>query len=333
MLNQNQLARVDLNLLVLFETVFQERHVARAAARLNLSPSAISHGLRRLRQLLHDPLFLRHPRGVVPTERAVALAAQVTSALAQVRQMVAAAEPFDAARSARRFTIGAPDGVDAVALPPAIAAIRRAAPGVDLGIKDLQPRDAIAALDARDVDVALYPLDDVPARCVDRPLYDEDFVVAMRAGGERRATLSAEAYCAGQHVLVSKRGDPHGFVDEVLAAHGLRRRVVLTVPSFLWALAMIADSDLLAALPRSFVRVHGPRFGVVAAEPPVPLGRFRILAVAARAAMADAGVAWLMDVLEGSAPRAPPRRRRPRHEPRARLAARAAARAANPFRS
>jgi DNA-binding transcriptional LysR family regulator len=310
MLNSDQLARVDLNLLVLFETVFEERHVARAAARLSLSPSAISHGLRRLRELLHDPLFLRHPRGVVPTERAVALAAQVSSALAQVRQVVAAAEPFDPSRSARRFTVGAPDGIAAVALPPAIAAVRRTAPGVDLSIRELQPGDAIAALDAREVDIALHPLDDVPARCVARALFEEDFVIAMRAGRASPKTLSAEAYCAAQHVLVSQRGDRHGFVDEVLATHGLTRRVVVTVPSFMWALAMLAETDLLAAVPRSLVRAHGARFGVVAAEPPVPLGRFRILAVATQAAMADAGVAWLMDLLESVAPQ--PRRARQR---------------------
>ena len=72
MLNQIDLSRIDLNLLVLFEIVFQERHVGRSAERLHLSPSAISHGLGRLRTLLGDPLFLKTPKGVVPTERASA---------------------------------------------------------------------------------------------------------------------------------------------------------------------------------------------------------------------------------------------------------------------
>ena len=77
MLNKTNLARIDLNLLVLFETVFEERHVARAAMRLHVSPSAVSHGLGRLRRLMDDPLFLRQPKGVVPTERAKLLAAQM----------------------------------------------------------------------------------------------------------------------------------------------------------------------------------------------------------------------------------------------------------------
>ncbi len=73
MLNQTHLSRVDLNLLVLFSVVLEERHVARAAGRLNLTPSAVSHAIRRLRDLLNDPLFLRTPKGVVPTARALEL--------------------------------------------------------------------------------------------------------------------------------------------------------------------------------------------------------------------------------------------------------------------
>src|SRR5262245_5314747 len=123
MLNESDLSRVDLNLLVLFEAVYEERHVARAARRLHLSPSAISHGLSRLRRLLHDPVFLKHPKGVVATARAEALAEPIGRVLAHARQVVASADPFDPRRSPRRFTIGAPDGIAAVALPAALALI------------------------------------------------------------------------------------------------------------------------------------------------------------------------------------------------------------------
>src|SRR5688500_1119224 len=111
MLNKTDLARSDLNLLVLFETVLEERHVGRAAERLKLSSSAVSHGLTRLRRFLNDPLFLKTPKGVVPTARATELAAPIAEILAHVRSVIATAEPFDPAKSTRRFTIGAPDGV------------------------------------------------------------------------------------------------------------------------------------------------------------------------------------------------------------------------------
>ena len=132
MLNEIDLSRTDLNLLVLFETVLEERHVGRAAKRLNLSPSAVSHGLGRLRRLLNDPLFLKNPKGVVPTARANELAEPVADLLSRTRRVFASAEPFDAVTSTRRFTIGAPDGVLAVVLPPLLANLRRLAPGIDI---------------------------------------------------------------------------------------------------------------------------------------------------------------------------------------------------------
>ena len=121
MLNRTNLARIDLNLLVLFEAVLEELHVARAAARLHVSPSAVSHGLGRLRRLMNDPLFLKQPKGVVPTERARQLATPVADILARAREVLENTEAFDARRSRRRFMIGAPDGVSAVLLPPLLA--------------------------------------------------------------------------------------------------------------------------------------------------------------------------------------------------------------------
>ncbi|WP_157672651.1 LysR family transcriptional regulator, partial [Chelatococcus daeguensis] len=125
MLNQIDLSRADLNLLVLFEAVLEKRHVGRAADTLNLTPSAVSHGLGRLRRLLNDPLFLKTPKGVVPTARALELAAPVADVLARARRVIATAEQFNPTTSTRRFIIGAPDGVSAVFLPPLLAELGR----------------------------------------------------------------------------------------------------------------------------------------------------------------------------------------------------------------
>ena len=99
MLKEIHLSRVDHNLLVLFEAVLQEGHVGRAAAQLNLTPSAVSHGLGRLRRLLDDPVFLRTPKGVVPTARALDLAGPIAEVLAGARRVLASAQPFDPATS------------------------------------------------------------------------------------------------------------------------------------------------------------------------------------------------------------------------------------------
>ena len=308
MLNETDLSRADLNLLLLFEAVSEELHVGNAAARLNLSPSAVSHGLGRLRTLLNDPLFLRTPRGVVPTARATELAAPIADVLTRVRSIISTAEPFDPATSTRRFVIGAPDGVSAVVLSPLLARLRQVAPSIDLGVRQLLPtpdessperawRSALADLEARAMDLAIIPFDDIPARFQTRTLYEEDFVVGMRAGHAFGDEPTVARYCAMEHLVVSQTGDAYGFVDRVLADQGLSRRVALTVPNFMFALAVLAETDLISALPAKFVAMYGPRFGVVGLKAPLPLGHFRLNAVASKAAMMDLGPAWLFELL------------------------------------
>ncbi|MER8523657.1 LysR family transcriptional regulator [Mesorhizobium sp. M1076] len=308
MLNRIDLSRADLNLLVLFEIVLDERHVGRAAERLNLTPSAVSHGLGRLRRLLNDPLFLRTPKGVVPTARAMELASPIADILARVRNVISTAEPFDPAHSTRRFTIGAPDGVSAVFLPPLLTELRGAAPGMDIGVRQLLPapgetsperawRTVFSDLETGAMDIAVIPSGHIPTRFHARSLYEEDFVIAMRAGHAFADDPTLERYCEMQHLVVSFTGDPHGFVDEVLATRGYLRRIALTVPSFMFALAVVADTHLISALPRRFVAMHAARFGVVSLDAPLPLTNFQLNAIAPRAAMADAGLAWIFNIL------------------------------------
>jgi DNA-binding transcriptional LysR family regulator len=313
MLNDIDLSRTDLNLLVLFEAVLKERHVGRAADRLNLTPSAVSHGLGRLRKLLNDPLFLRTPKGVVPTVRATELAGPVADVLAGARSVISTAAPFNPASSTRRFTVGAPDGASAVVLPPLLTRLRKRAPGIDISTRQLLPtpgetsperawRLALADLEARAMDVAIIPFDDVPARFHRRGLYQEDFVVAMRTGHPFAKAPTLDHYSEMQHLVVSHAGDAYGFVDEILARRGRSRRIALTVPNFMFALAVVAETDLITALPRRFAAMYVPRFDVVTVEAPLPFGRFRLTAIAPKAAMMDAGVAWFFNVLAEAEP-------------------------------
>jgi DNA-binding transcriptional LysR family regulator len=298
MLNEIDLSRADLNLLVLFEVVLEEGHVGRAAERLNLSASAVSHGLGRLRRLLNDPLFLRTPKGVVPTARATELAEPIADILARARKVVASAEPFDAARSTRRFTIGAPDGVSAVILPPLLAHLRRAAPRIDISVRELHPDASVLAhLDTRTIDIGVVPLDDIPARFVQRTLYEERFVIAMRAGHPFARAPTLANYCRMLHVLVSLTGDPHGFIDDAISKRGLSRRIAVTAPNFMFALAIVAQTDLVAAVPNRFVSANAGRFGVASRPAPLPLPCSRIRVVAPKVAMMDAGLVWLFEAI------------------------------------
>jgi len=246
----------------------------------------------------------------VPTARATDLAEPIADVLARVRSVISTAEPFDPARSTRRFTIGAPDGTSAVFLPPLLAELRQSAPGINISVTQLFPppgetsperawRFAFAELEAHAMDIAIIPMDHIPARFHYCCVFEEDFVVAMRAGHLFADDPTLERYCEMQHLVVSHGGDPHGFVDNVLATQGRSRRVALTVPNFMLALAVIAETDLISALPRRFVAIHAPRFGVVGLDAPLPLPNFRLNAIAPKVAMMDAGLAWLFDRIAG----------------------------------
>ncbi|MBC7992545.1 MAG: LysR family transcriptional regulator [Rhizobacter sp.] len=308
MLNEIDLSRVDLNLLVLFDTVREAGHVGRAAEQLHLSASAVSHGLGRLRRLLNDPLFIRNPKGVVPTERAMQLAGPIADVLARARSVLASAEPFDPARSTRRFTIGAPDGISAVLLPRLLDQLRDRAPGVDIGVRQLMPapgeyaperawRSAFTDLETRAMDIAVLPFGEVPPRFHAGSLYEEDFVVVVATGHPFARSVTLDRFCEMRHLVVSGSGDAHGFVDQVLAEHGRERRIALTVPNFMFALSIVAETDLVCALPRRFAAMHAARFGIVNLEAPLPMGRFQLHAVTPKAALMDAGLKWLFELL------------------------------------
>jgi DNA-binding transcriptional LysR family regulator len=311
MLHEIDLTRADLNLLVLFDTVMRERHVGRSADALSLSPSAVSHGLARLRVMLNDPLFIKTPRGVTPTDRALALEAPIADILARVRGVVSIAAPFDARTTKRTFTIGAPDGVSAVFLGPLMARLRREAPGVNVRVRQLLPRqgetgseaawrDAFAELDARAMDLAVMPIDVAPPRFAMRLLFNEEFVITGRASHAWFKKPTLAAFCNANHLVVSSSGDPKGFVDSVLAERGLERRVALTAPNFMFALALLTETDLLAAIPRRFFELHGKRFKLESAKPPLTFPRFALNMVAPKPAMQDAGLAWLVATLQAS---------------------------------
>jgi DNA-binding transcriptional LysR family regulator len=308
LMNETNLARADLNLLALFEVIFSERHLGRTAARLNLTASAVSHGLSRLRRLLNDPLFLRVPKGVVPTARAMALADPIADVLARARNVLATASPFDPAKTQRRFVIGAPDGISPVFLTPLLARLQRTAPGIDIGLRQLLPPSggqslerawipALSELERGVMDIAVAPIDRPPPRFVSRMLYDEDFVVVARKRHPFAVKPSLQRFCEAKHIVVSMTADPRGFLDDELAKDKLARHVALTVADFGSALATAAGTDLIVAVPRRFAAMHAARFGVAIREVPLRTRTYSIRAVAPKAALMDAGLAWLFEEL------------------------------------
>jgi DNA-binding transcriptional LysR family regulator len=193
----------DLNLLIVFDAVMQERSVTRAGSRIGLSQPAMSHALNRLRYVLKDQLFVRTPEGMVPTPRAELLAQPLRNALSE---MQLALEPavFDPAASDRRFALALNNYAAVVLAPPLVAAVSAAAPAVRLDLRPSGTLDIVDRLDRGDLDLTLGSMDSPGERFATAPLLEDPFVMVMRRGhpaGQRK--LSAAAFAAVPHLEIS----------------------------------------------------------------------------------------------------------------------------------
>lgn len=296
--DDTQLRRLDLTLLLVFEEAMATGKLSAAARRLNLTQSAISHALRRLREVFGDELFIRTPRGVQPTPRALALRAPLAEA---IRLVGGALHPpgFDPARDERVFRIAALDYEAALfaplLAPPEAAALR-------FVFSPLVRQQAMDALHAADIDLLLGYAQDRKRACDSVMLFEEDYLIVARQGHPAIGQpLDAAGYAALGHVLVSPGGSLEGIVDRILRDLGLSRRVVLAVPYFFAALATVARSDLVATVPRRLGRMQAGAFGLQLMAPPVPIRPFPVRMVWSRRHGEAPALLWLRNrVLEAA---------------------------------
>ncbi len=252
-------AAFDLNLLIVFDAVMQDRSATRAGKRLGLSQPAISHALNRLRYMLKDELFIRTPKGMLPTPRAEQLAVPLRQALGEMQRALEP-ETFVPARAERRFSLAINNYAAVVLAPPLVGAVSSAAPLVQLDLRPSGTLDVVDRLDHGDLDLAIGSFDAVGERFASTLLLEDPFVVVMRrrhpAG---RGELSTETFAALPHLAISSSGEDTAFIDRSLAARGLRRRIALRAP-YLSAGAILARSDMVATLSRriaeEFVRTN-----------------------------------------------------------------------------
>ena len=239
----------DLNLLVVFDAIMQERSVTRAGHRVGLSQPAMSHALNRLRYMLKDRLFVRTAEGMVPTPRADKLAQPLRNALSEMR-LAMEPEGFDPAASDHYFTIAADNHTVIVLGPPLVTAVSAAAPKVRLDIRPSGPLDVVAGLDHGDIDLALGDLEEPSDRFRSMPLLEDRWVLVMRRGHPAgRKPLTAAVVAALAHLEISSTHDDTSFIDQWLGKHGLKRHITLRVPNLV-APAILAQTDMVATMSR-----------------------------------------------------------------------------------
>jgi len=257
----------DLNLLIVFDAVMQDRSVTRAGNHIGLSQPAMSHALSRLRHMLKDELFIRTPQGMVPTPRAEMLAQPLRNALTEMQH---ALEPavFDPSASDRHFALALNNYAAVVLAPALVAAVSAAAPAVCLDLRPSGTLDIVDRLDRGDLDLVLGSTEPPGERFTTIELLDDPFVMVLRRGHPAsRGKLSAAKFAALPHLEISSSHEDTSFIDSWLEEQGLARRIALRAP-FLSAAPIIAHSDLVANLSRriarEFVRNHALKFR----EPP-----------------------------------------------------------------
>jgi DNA-binding transcriptional LysR family regulator len=241
---------IDLNLLIVFDAVMQERNLTRAGRRLGLSQPATSHALARLRTMLHDELFVRAPEGMQPTPRATQMADAVRDAL-RVLSITLEPEAFEPAESARGFSIAANNYAARAVVPPLARLVGEAAPRVTLDIRPIGMRDVLDRLDADGLDLALSTLVDGGERFKCVRICDDDYVAVLdrqhpvAAAGQ----LTLEHLADIPHITITSSGDDTTFIDEALEQRGLQRRIATRVP-FLSIVLMLVGANRLAVVPR-----------------------------------------------------------------------------------
>jgi DNA-binding transcriptional LysR family regulator len=264
-------SNVDWNLLAALDVLLAEGSVTAAAERLHLSVPATSRTLGRIRQAFGDPILVRAGRGLVPTPRALAIQERLHELMEQAHALLELGRDLDLATLERTFVLRANDAVISLLADRLIALARESAPGVSLrfvpeGAEDLAPlRDGPV-----DLDVGVIP--DYGPEVRTRPLGRERLVGLVAAGhrlGTGRATLRRIA--EAEHISVSRRGLARGAFDEVLAEHGLARRVVVTVPSFPAAAHIIARSELTGLITSGYAAQFAALTGAHVYEIPAPL--------------------------------------------------------------
>ncbi|PZR44052.1 MAG: LysR family transcriptional regulator [Ectopseudomonas oleovorans] len=246
-MNRNDLRRVDLNLLIVFETLMHERSVTRAAEKLFLGQPAISAALARLRALFDDPLFVRTGRSMEPTARALDIAQLLSPALDSISTAVSRASTFDPATSTQVFRIGLTDEVEFALLPPLLRRLRAEAPDVVLVVRRANYLLMPGLLASGEISVGVAYTEELPANAK-RKVLRRTKAKLLRADTVPGA-LSLDDFCARPHALVSFAGDLTGFIDDELAKLGRERHIVLAVPQFNGLATLLAETDIVASVP------------------------------------------------------------------------------------
>jgi DNA-binding transcriptional LysR family regulator len=288
---------IDLNLLRVFDAVMTERHVGRAAERVARTQPAVSNAISRLRSKLNDPLFIRTPKGVMPTNKAEVLWLEIRPAL---DALIAATERqnFDPQKISGQLVIACTDFESTLLLEPILRILQKSAPTVRVIFIPGSANGSQTALQSGNADIALGFLAETNTAIRSRILFEDSFCIAMRKKHPlARKPQDLNSYVNADHLLVSPSGDSRGIVDEVLTARGLSRRVALVINHFHLIPEALMASDMLATSSAKLLSQFGKTSELVLKPSPLTIPAIQISLYWHRRTENDQRVSWLRRLL------------------------------------
>lgn len=246
-----KIQQLDLNLLKVFEQLYQLQNMTRAADVLHLTPSAVSHAVGRLRECLGDPLFVRSQNRMVPTPACQRVAPLLIENLSRLRQILHQWDQFDAGTSQQHFRIGMHDALELSILPRLSALMSRLAPNVTFSSIKIDRQHMVRELSSGQVDLALDVALPLKPPVRHQLLVEDGFCVLMEKGHPLSPGLTVDAYLQSDHVSVSNRPIGPSVEDLVLQQQGYQRRITMRCQNYLAASQIVANSHRLLTLPVS----------------------------------------------------------------------------------
>lgn len=250
-MNTVHIRNLDLNLLIIAEVIYRHRNLTAAAAELHLTPSAVSHALRRLAEYYGAPLFVRASRGVVPTELGLRLEPELAAFRATTQRTLQKHAGFDPKKAEGRIYIAATEYFELVIGHPLMSALQKEAPKLQLCFLDAQGQSYNHALETGRVDLTVGGFfRDMPEGLARRRLFHDDFATLTGGKLPHNRPLSLKEYVKASHLFITLTGDFEGRVDVALRSLGHRRRVVAATSSFTTPAWLLRDQDLVLTAPR-----------------------------------------------------------------------------------
>lgn len=294
--------KADLNLLVIFDAIMREGSMTRAAQQLATTQPAVSNAVARMRLTWGDPLFIKQGRGIEPTPYAQTMWRQARAHLDYLREMVNP-EPFDSAAAKRVFRIGTADLNAGLLWRGLRQHAEKCASGIGFHAVPNAHANTETQLVNAEIDLAITGSEGTWNQHIRaEPLLDSHFVCAMRPDHPLAVSpVSAEAYAAADHLMVSLTGDASSEVDTLLQARGLSRTVAMTVNHFALVGDLLCDSSLISTVPYEAVAEHISRGALIAQRPPLALPPITLSVVWHERSDRDAGHRWLRQQIQAVA--------------------------------